>query len=573
MREVRNFNQLTSTDPDSRNCVGYAVVFNSDSRDLGGFTESILPTALEGVLERSDVLALLNHDEQRGVLARSKYGQGSLTLEVDDIGLRYSFEAPNTALGNELIEGLKRGDISTSSFAFTVAEDSFEKRDDGSIHRTIKRFKELFDVSPVYREAYPDTTAALRKLEEFRSANEEVKEEVIEEPKEEPTENVNEERTLPTADEIKQMSTLEIQDTLAQLESRDLSDEIKTEISAMEAELESRKLTNKKVTKMEKFSLIKTINDIVNNRSINETAETVINTGKEEMRKSGLNYAGQIQLPVTEERTGEIVAGTATQGAEIVATDKLNILAPLRNKMVLAEAGATFMTGLVGNVSIPTYSGSQVGWEGEIDPASNGAGTFGSVELSPKRLTAYIDVSKQFLNQDSVSAEEMLKADIVNALAEKLESTLLGDAAGTTKIPEGLFYKYTAPTAVTWSDVVDLEKELEDANVGGEYKFIVNPSLKAQMKKSAKGGTKSDVSMIMEGNEVDGIPVLSTKSAKGIALGNWADYVVAQWGAVDLTIDPYTQAANGCIRIVINAYFDGKPRRAVAFAKGGTKQS
>ena len=88
--------------PESRSVSGYAIIFNSESKDLGGFNEVIEPTALEGVLERSDVLCLLNHNEDKGVLARCNQGKGSLTLEIDEKGLRYSFEAPNTSLGDEL---------------------------------------------------------------------------------------------------------------------------------------------------------------------------------------------------------------------------------------------------------------------------------------------------------------------------------------------------------------------------------------------------------------------------------------------------------------------------------------
>lgn len=168
MKELRNFNlevRATST----RQVEGYALVFNKESNDLGGFTEVIEPTALENVLEKSDILCLLNHNEDRGVLARSQYGKGSLSLEIDNTGLKYRFEAPNTALGDELLEGLKRGDISTSSFAFTIEKDTWTKKD-GKYLRTINKFKQLFDVSPVYRPAYNDTSVKIdtRGLENFK---------------------------------------------------------------------------------------------------------------------------------------------------------------------------------------------------------------------------------------------------------------------------------------------------------------------------------------------------------------------------------------------------------------------
>lgn len=171
MKEVRMVTDNITAKPDGRTVEGYAVVFNSESRDLGGFTEVIQPNALEGVVDKSDILCLLNHNEDKGVLARSNKGTGSLTLEVDDIGLRYSFEAPNTSLGDELLEGLKRGDISTSSFAFRVAEDSWTKKEDGTYLRSINSIAEMFDVSPVYRAAYDATTvkADTRGLDEVKA--------------------------------------------------------------------------------------------------------------------------------------------------------------------------------------------------------------------------------------------------------------------------------------------------------------------------------------------------------------------------------------------------------------------
>lgn len=171
-KEIRGSNFNLSQTEDSRIVEGYAIVFNAESRDLGGFTEIISPEAIEGVLEKSDVLALLNHSQERGILARSKYGSGSLELTVDSTGLKYRFEAPKTSLGDELIEGLKRGDISTSSFAFTIDSDSWTKKQDGTYLRTITKFREIFDISPVYKEAYPDTSVALRRLDEVNSQEE-----------------------------------------------------------------------------------------------------------------------------------------------------------------------------------------------------------------------------------------------------------------------------------------------------------------------------------------------------------------------------------------------------------------
>ena len=169
-REIRGISYRATVDEESRHVEGYALLFNTDSRPMwgGDLIERIAPTALDGVLERSDVLCLINHDESRGVLARWRMGEGSLSLTVDEKGLRYAFDAPKTALGDELIEALKRGDIAESSFAFTVEKDNWERKENGTYVRTIVQIDKLYDVSPVYYPAYEDTSVALRSLNDHK---------------------------------------------------------------------------------------------------------------------------------------------------------------------------------------------------------------------------------------------------------------------------------------------------------------------------------------------------------------------------------------------------------------------
>lgn len=179
-KEIRSFTpadcELRATRR-GRTIEGYAIVFNRESKDLGGFKEVIKPDAVQGVIDKSDVLALLNHDENRGVLARSTNGEGTLELSVDNFGVKYRFDAPETVLGDEVLSGVRRGDIRTSSFAFTVSEDGqkWEKRSDDTYLRTINKFELIYDVSPVYREAYADTTVAVRSLVDERTKEAELK--------------------------------------------------------------------------------------------------------------------------------------------------------------------------------------------------------------------------------------------------------------------------------------------------------------------------------------------------------------------------------------------------------------
>lgn len=173
-QEVRTFQIELRADPaesangeaasDRRTVVGYAAKFNSPSEDMG-FIEIIEEGAFSEAIGTSDVRALFNHDPNL-VFARSNQGAGTLAIEEDSVGLRYQFDVPTTTFGNDFLIMLKRGDVSQSSFAFSVKEQSWEtkKLDNGDIQytRRIKKVDRLFDVSPVTYPAYPDTEVALR---------------------------------------------------------------------------------------------------------------------------------------------------------------------------------------------------------------------------------------------------------------------------------------------------------------------------------------------------------------------------------------------------------------------------
>lgn len=174
-KELRQLQLNYQTDAEGRTIEGVAIVFNALSNDLGGFREQIVPEAIEGVIEQSDIFFLYNHTSDRGFLARSKNGVGSLKTDVREDGVHFSFEAPHTALGDEVLEYLKRGDVNQCSFAFAVDTDLWEKQVDGTYVRTITKFKRLYDMSLVDTPAYSQTSACARFAEiqeEERLANE-----------------------------------------------------------------------------------------------------------------------------------------------------------------------------------------------------------------------------------------------------------------------------------------------------------------------------------------------------------------------------------------------------------------
>lgn len=171
-KEIRNYQspvEIRSNEDGPAKVVGYAAVFNRESEILWGFREKVAPNAFDEA-DMRDVRALFNHDANL-LLARTP---NTLTLSVDEKGLRYEFEIPNTSIGRDLHELMLRGDITQSSFGFTIAEDSWEEREGDIPMRTITKIERLYDVSPVTYPAYPDAEAGLvskRSYEEWKKEN------------------------------------------------------------------------------------------------------------------------------------------------------------------------------------------------------------------------------------------------------------------------------------------------------------------------------------------------------------------------------------------------------------------
>lgn len=599
-REIRSIARAFTTN--GRTVSGYAIRFNEDSAFMG-FTERISPSALPAsMLENADIFAYFNHDWGK-VLARTP---NSLKLDLRSDGLYYEFEAPNTQDGNDLLEHIKRGEMYGTSFAFSLPEDGsgevWTKQEDGTYLREIVMFDALYEISPVYTPAYPTTSVSARCLEYVRKLEEqnmneddklkdgkqvdEPKDTSMDEPKDnenkkeqdKPVESVDSKSCETEPDESKSCGNEPDESKPDETKScGDKPDETKScdnEPDDMDDQDEpydkdddyKENISNRNKMKKQ-FSLLKAINDIANNRSLDAVSQAVINAGADEMRSAGQSFSGQIQLPV-ESRAAVTITN---EHDDVVEVEFADLLTPLRAKNVLVAAGAKYMSGLIGDVQVPIMGAGNVTWEGEVASAKEAGYTFTSKKLQPKRLTAYVDISTQFLVQDSIGAEQAIRADIVAAINSKLESTILGSAQGSTTTPAGIFYGQTPKKITTFKDICDLEASIEDANVIGECKYVMSNKAKAALRNMAKSSKSTQ--LVMENGEVDGTPVLNTSNveAQNIAYGDWNNLAIGQWGSIDLVVDPYTLAKDGQVRIVINAFFDAVTLRPEAFAFGTTQ--
>lgn len=372
--------------------------------------------------------------------------------------------------------------------------------------------------------------------------------------------------------------------------------EIATDIADCEFEIKLAEARNKQRpvanTRHSRGGLLaKAIRSKITGETCDEV-EGLIDAGRRAMTEASLPVdQGSLLIPM-EYRGNFISAQVAGDGKELISEDLLGILQPIRDSLVMVKAGATFLTGLKGNIGIPAYSGSSVNWANETGAAQNGKGTFTKVELAPKRLTAYIDISKQFLAQDTLSTDTMLSNDLARAVAIKLQKTILGADATAANKPDGFFTgkdsdDFVISGEATFKSMIDLETAVPvDEALVNNLAYITSVKGAGILKGTLRAASVAE-GFILQNGMANGYSVYATSGMasglnkdaatqgdagqEGIIFGNWADFVIGQWGALDITVDPYTKATDSEVRLVINAFFDAKPRREGSFAIGSIK--
>ena len=383
---------------------------------------------------------------------------------------------------------------------------------------------------------------------------EEKSDEDVDTPKED-DENPAEDDETPTEDDPKEDD----------IEDKSDEDETPTD-EEDETPTDDDKEDNSNVRMNKNFSLLKTVRSISKNQPLDELTNAVVEQGKSEMRKAGLSAQGQLVIPTNEVRA---IHSVTADGESVVATDVFDILTPLRAKNVLAQAGATIYSNLTSDVKIPIMSKSNVTFEDENGEAKDGAGAFNYLKLTPHRLTAYVDISKELLAQDSVDVENAIRTDLVNAINSKLEEAFLSDFTGSAVQPKGVFAVVKPDETVTsnFATLVANEAKVEDANILNEPVYILSNKAKAALRAMAKGAKSTE--LVYENGEVDGTKAYNTSNvpASNYLFGDMSSLVIGTWSGLDLIVDPYTQAAKGSVRLVVNMYVDfgvARPETLVA---------
>lgn len=330
--------------------------------------------------------------------------------------------------------------------------------------------------------------------------------------------------------------------------------QIRSEIAEIDSEIEKLEKENRTIDN----KTIKTNKTMKEVRLFDLIKEVANGNVSEEHRQyvdgNNINFRAAIQA--TAEGMGE----------ENVPVEKKTLEVEIRNASVLSKMGNTHFGNAVGDIRIPKYLGSNVEWaDSENADAADGASGFTEVILQPKRLSGYITISRQFLDQSPEDAEAILIADLAKAVGEKIDETVFGALSGTTARPAGLFApdaEYLMEsgatlTAVTFEDILALEEAVEEKN-GTDFMFVADPSVKYALRGTMMA---HNLSPIWANGEIDGRKAVVSNSVnkKSILCLDPKDLATAAWGnGLNIIVDPYTLAGKNQIKVTVNYLFDAK---------------
>lgn len=354
--------------------------------------------------------------------------------------------------------------------------------------------------------------------------------------------------------------------------------ELNTDILAHEEENRGRGKTYTQ-SAQEKFSLRRAIVAQMKGVAQRDSEAAVIAEAAEAHRSVSAEGTGNLIVPF--EVRAALTAGTEAATGVLIDEDQMEMLLPLGNNLVLASAGARIMTGLVGNLYWPKTTAASVTWEGENVAAKDGAPSISKgTAFTPKRLTAYVDISKQLLVQENRSVELLVRQLLAEAIAQKIEETAFGNAVHADGVPDGMFQTYTSKGDISWANVVAMETSADLKNAQfGNLAYIMHPALVGAAKVKVKDASGAGGFIIGDGGKgylngynafrTNNIPteLAVTEDEYGIVFGNWAHYFLGQWGGMDITVDPYTLATTGMVRLTVNSYWDMGAIRTESFTK------
>lgn len=327
------------------------------------------------------------------------------------------------------------------------------------------------------------------------------------------------------------------------------------------------------------FSLMRAIRAMANpsDRGAQAAAEFEFEAAGEAAKRDGVDPQG-LYIPADVRRSWSQRDLNTSDDSAMIAEDYRggDFIDVLRNASSVMQAGATMLTGLVGDVKIPKKTAaSTAGWiSTEGGDASESEPTFGQVTMSPKTLGAFTDITRLMMMQSSLDIEALVRNDLSTGLALAIDNGGL-QGSGSSGQPTGIANTagINAPTAFaaanpTFAEVVAMESAVaEDNALMGNLAYILPAGMYGALKTTVKDAGSGQF-VIEPGGTMNGYRAIVSNqvTAGDLYFGNFADLLIGMYGGLDITVDPYTASTSGTVRIVALQTVDVAVRHAVSFA-------
>lgn len=561
----------------------------------------------EEPVERSFGLEVLRHTDGAVDLGRMNSGHAPLLLDHDmtkQIGvvertyldqserrLRAVVRFGKGALAREIYEDVKDGIRSNVSIGYQVREMEPKNERDGTVAISAWVPYEASIVSVpadasvgVNRSA--EIQPVIKKEVKMTEINhDEIRAEAAESAKREFQKTVSEITSLAVKHNRRDLADQAIKEGLSVDQFRGVLLEAIGEGKPLEQAAGAIELNAKEERE---YSFMKAVRGIVNGSGLNGLEREV---NDEIASRAGRAARGFYAPDSFWSGKRDLTVGTNSAGGFLKPTEHLGneFVDALRSRLVMNELGTRFMSGLKGDVAIPKLAtGVSAGFVAENGATSEVNATFAQVTMSPKSLGAFTDVSRLLMIQSDPSVEQIVRDDLLNSIAQKIEDVAIEGGAsneptgitGTTGI--GSVAIGTNGGAMTWAKVTDLVKEVEVDNAAinaNTLAYLTNPKVKSHLASTAKVASTDSV-MLLDApwNQLYGydmavtnnVPSNLTKgSGTGLSamiFGDFSQLMIGFFSTPDVLIDPYTGGSSGAVRIRVIQEVDVAVRHAQSFA-------
>jgi len=341
---------------------------------------------------------------------------------------------------------------------------------------------------------------------------------------------------------------------------------------------------------LQQFSMARGIQALASRQNLSGIEAELHQEGRREALGAGIALRGEFSIPTVALGFGkrDLTAGVAADGGNTIATTFGPFIDLLYKKMVLRGLGAQFLTGLTGNFELPKLlTGTAPAKLAENAASGENSPTTGVIRFTPKRAGGFVEYSKQLTAQSALAWEPILRNDLATMLALLMESGAIN--GGGTNEPTGILNTAgigsvaggTNGLALTRANAIKLKTAVAVADADmGSLGFLTNPSVRGKAQETAiDAGSglflwKEDMDdrfMGYQAGVTNQVPSNLVKGSSGAACsaliyGNFADLVIAQWGGIDIQVNPYIKDTEGLVRITADCYYDANVRRAASFA-------